>query len=113
MIAPEEEIVVCMDIGVKNSMSNKILLKNFSGETLEVTLPELESIKAIICRVITGDEVLTIILNDDTLMTVDSDAEGTRVSDYNDGLVLIPLNRISEFNSCKDGYEMLERFQSN
>ena len=92
-------------------MKLKIMDYNNRKTETGVDLDSLENVKKIIIRVISGDEVMSVLYKDGT--AEDFDSSDTRARDYNDGRYILYapdmfINRIPQFMRRKSSYDMLK-----
>lgn len=88
-------------------------IMDFNSKKIEtgVDFDNLENIKKIIIRVISGDEVMSVLYKDGTAK--DFDSSYTRSWDFNDGRYILYapdmfINRIPQFMRRKSSYDMLK-----
>lgn len=91
-------------------MNKIVTIHDWQNEGKDITIEDFENVKKIVCTVLTGDEVLNVHYENNIVVTFDSSED--RNTDYNDGMVVIPLDRLDEFSSIANSYEMLDRFSN-
>lgn len=89
-------------------MNKKITIYDYARNPVEIDIPNFENVIKIICRVVSGDEILDVYYKVGE-KNFDS-CPGGRLHGYFDGQVDIPLSRLDELSSIPDSYDMLERF---
>lgn len=90
-------------------MNKSVKIYNYLKQPTEVVIPKIKSVVLIICKIISGDEVLTVYYKDKTSKIFDS-GEYTRSASYYDGEIVIPVERLDEFSEIKNPYNLFEKF---
>ena len=90
-------------------MEKIITIYDYGQNPREIIISDFEEVKSISCRVISGDEVLTVYYKDGSEKTFDA-YQGKRTTEYNDGIVSIPLDKVDDLSTIPDSYDMLEHF---
>jgi len=89
-------------------MDKHLIIYDWDRMPVEIVIPNYEDVIAASCKVLSGDEVLTITYKDGSQKTYDS--SDTRSHDYYDGEVRIPLEHLDEISGIPKSYDMLEHF---
>ena len=89
-------------------MDKRLTIYDYNDTPVEIIIPDYEDVIAASCEVLSGDEILTITYKNGSHRTYDS--SDCRLHGYYDGEVDIPLERLDEFSTISNSYDMLEQF---
>lgn len=89
-------------------MDKRLIIYDYSDTPVEITIPNYEDVIAASCKVLSGDEILTITYKDGSQKTYDS--SNCRLHGYYDGEMNIPLEHLEEISEIPNSYDMLEHY---
>lgn len=90
-------------------MNKKLTIYNYNEEPVKITINNFEKVSSVVCKVISGDEILIVNYEDGKEEIFDSYPNG-RLHGYDDGWVYIPLTMIDDISNIPNSYDMLEHF---
>lgn len=89
-------------------MDKQLIIYDYNDTPVGITIPNYEDVVAASCKVLSGDEILTITYKDGSQKTYDS--SDCRLQGYYDGEVNIPLDHLEEISEIPNSYDMLEHY---
>lgn len=78
-------------------MKREIMLVDYKGTRQSFTIDNFEDVLIVEIRIISGDEIARIIYKDKKV--VEFDSSDCRIMGYSDGIYILPLERLDEFNA--------------
>lgn len=92
-------------------MNREITMRDCFKTKSTVTIPDFEEVAIIVCKVVTGDEILDVEYEDGKTDIYDSDVSG-RLDNYFDGEFIIyekdKVDKIEAFSKRNSSYDELE-----
>ena len=84
-------------------MEKKVRIFDYKDTPMEITIKDFENVKEFIFEIISGDGILTVIYNDDSLERFDS--SNNRLMNFYDGLWVVSPKDIDVLNRMKEHYD--------
>ena len=90
-------------------MKKTIVIRDYEDKPTHIEIDDFENAVAIFCKILSGDEVITVVFKDGS--TKEFDSSNDRIMGFYDGEYSIPLARIDEFNAMTNSYKKKELFE--
>lgn len=93
-------------------MDKKVILHDYAGRPVEITIPDVESVTLVLLHVISGDMTLSVFYADGTREDFDSQSPAdVRHIGFADGLSTVPIDKLDALSTIVDSTLALEWLQ--